>query len=396
MNYLSAIGKTLDQPLLVSRFSKAVPSVLIGGAAAYGLYDTYKAPEKDRKKSFVKNLSVLGFTVNSALIATRGLKVFGKKLIPGLQEIKTPQETIKKSERILNRFKRMLEKSSILNEETRFIFKNPRVNELLEKMVKSPLNPKEINELQNTIGKNKWGEKLLRKLIPDPENISSKKIFKEIKRLSLLGLVPVAGGIAGGITGDFLTEKDWKKRVPDKINEGTYQYLANIFLCNVGAGAALAIMEKMNIKSKAARAAGMTAGIVLTGVIGGSAIANYLCKKCTDLISCKDKGKQEKANTYTERKPEALDVGLHLDDIATVAVMSGLKWIEPALPILYSVSGYRAGIGYRNGEKCACKEKNPFDHKPASFKSANNNPQVFIKTNEELFKKFNQHNQKKA
>jgi hypothetical protein len=43
-------------------------------------------------------------------------------------------------------------------------------------------------------------------------------------------------------------------------------------------------------------------------------------------------------------------MGLHLDDVATVAVMSGLKWIEPALPILYSISGYRAGIGYRNGD----------------------------------------------
>ncbi len=37
--------------------------------------------------------------------------------------------------------------------------------------------------------------------------------------------------------------------------------------------------------------------------------------------------------------------------MATVGVMSGLKWIEPLLPGLYALSGYRAGIGYRNGEK---------------------------------------------
>ena len=53
---------------------------------------------------------------------------------------------------------------------------------------------------------------------------------------------------------------------------------------------------------------------------------------------------------FDERKPEPLDIGLHTDDIATVAVMSGLKWIEPALPLLYAISGYRAGIGYRNGQ----------------------------------------------
>lgn len=51
-----------------------------------------------------------------------------------------------------------------------------------------------------------------------------------------------------------------------------------------------------------------------------------------------------------ERKPEVIDISLHTDDIATVAVLSGLKWIEPALPIMYSISGYRSGIGYRNNK----------------------------------------------
>ena len=49
-----------------------------------------------------------------------------------------------------------------------------------------------------------------------------------------------------------------------------------------------------------------------------------------------------------ERKPELIDLGMHTDDIATVAVLSGLKWIEPSLPSLYSISGYKSGIGYRN------------------------------------------------
>ena len=43
-----------------------------------------------------------------------------------------------------------------------------------------------------------------------------------------------------------------------------------------------------------------------------------------------------------------MDVCLHTDDIATVSMLSGLKWIEPMLPVLYSVSGYKAGTGYRN------------------------------------------------
>ena len=58
--------------------------------------------------------------------------------------------------------------------------------------------------------------------------------------------------------------------------------------------------------------------------------------------------KEKKEGLYSERKPESLDVALHADDIATAGVLSGFKWIEPALPIMYFISGYRAGIGYRN------------------------------------------------
>ena len=124
----------------------------------------------------------------------------------------------------------------------------------------------------------------------------------------------------------------------------TYQYLANIFLCNIGAGLALGLMEKSGVKSKAQRAIGMVCGIIITGVLGGSAIANMIGNKLINPLF----GNKDKKSIYEERKPEALDIGLHVDDIATVAVMSGLKWIEPALPIMYSISGYRAGIGYRN------------------------------------------------
>lgn len=138
-----------------------------------------------------------------------------------------------------------------------------------------------------------------------------------------------------------LLKKNWKQKIPNKINEGIYQYLANIFLCNVGAGIALGILEKCNIKSKAARCIGMVTGIMITGVIGGSTIANYIGKKFINPILSPNKQQET-------RTPELLDIGLHTDDIATVAVLSGLKWIEPSLPLLYSISGYRAGIGYRN------------------------------------------------
>lgn len=106
----------------------------------------------------------------------------------------------------------------------------------------------------------------------------------------------------------------------------------------------LRFLEKNNIKSRMARGLGMIGGIILTGVIGGSKIANFIGDKVINPL-CGDKRKHHKGD---ERTPELIDIGLHTDDIATVSLLSGLKWIEPMLPILYTVSGYRAGIGYRN------------------------------------------------
>ena len=85
----------------------------------------------------------------------------------------------------------------------------------------------------------------------------------------------------------------------------------------------------------------MTAGIIATGVLGGSKIANKISEKIVNPLLSPNK-------KLKERKPEALDMCLHMDDIATVSLLSGLKWIEPTLPILYSISGYKAAIGYRH------------------------------------------------
>ena len=71
-------------------------------------------------------------------------------------------------------------------------------------------------------------------------------------------------------------------------------------MCNIGAGAALGILEKFNIKSKAARCIGMVSGIILTGVISGSAIANYISNKLINPMISKDCKKEN-------RTPELLD-----------------------------------------------------------------------------------------
>lgn len=388
MKTLSVFGKYLDQPKLVENFSRSVPAILIAGGTLYALNNVRKAPEGNKKKQLIKDVAVLTGTIGAALLAPK----LARKLIKNSHEhghghvhshsqdisnsCKPAQGSFqihKKSQNGINKNLYVNKNNSCnchehnhlhahphgcINEQKQEgslidnFLKNNSVGEktaaILKKSEEKVLSFSEVKTIFNDLGKNKDGKELLNKLIPSPENIDSKHVFSEVGRLSIIGLMPVLGGITGGVIGDKLTEKDWKKRIPDKIKEGSYQYLANIFLCNIGAGAALLAMEKANVQSKAVRAVAMIGGILLTGLVFGSAMANYLGKKLIDPILG---NKTKKGGLYSERTPEAIDVSLHIDDVTTVAVLSGLKWIEPALPILYSISGYRAGIGYRNGEE---------------------------------------------
>ncbi|MCM1264609.1 MAG: hypothetical protein NC200_00280 [Candidatus Gastranaerophilales bacterium] len=327
-------GKYLDQPLLVGKFKKAVPSVFITGAALYGANEVRKAPEGQKKRTAINVGSVLAATVASSLAAPKiAAKLVGKPYEKyAINEIKS------KNTALVDEF---VKSGQNISDSTKNI---------LEKAKTKVLKYKEVQNLHTELSQTKKGKKFFNTLIPEPDNISAKDIRDDIARLSIMGAIPVAGGVAGGIVGEKVSDKKISKaKMADRVKEGAYQYLANIFLCNVGAGLALAGMEKMNVKSKSARAIGMITGIVSTGIIGGNAIANFIGKKVINPIF-EDKETRKK-HKGPERTPEVVDICLHSDDIATIAVMSGLKWIEPSLPILYGISGYRAGIGYRNGKK---------------------------------------------
>ena len=363
------LGKYLDQPVLIKKISDKVPVTLIGGAAAFGLYDTFNDKEvkegRETKTSrFIKNASILTGTVASTLI-------FGKKFIHMPHHCKNA----------LGEIIRGVKKDSKIKEDVR-----KEITNHLETMKKgkdylSHENVKKVYEYFEKQGEK--GKELMSKVFPighdhghgaEPAKtwlgkkwnnfVKKNPEFHEIKDLSLLGTVPVLGGVAGGIVGDSLSGEDLGKTVPNKIKEGTYQYLANIMLCNVGAGAALFAVNKTSYKnSKPVKFGAMLAGIATVGVAGGSLIANYIGKKIVNpaLNYCKKrhgpcpyKQAQEKQGglreLYNERTPEAIDIGLHVDDLASAGFLSGLNVIAPVLPILYSVSAYRAGVGYRNNK----------------------------------------------
>lgn len=330
MKTLSCIGKFLDQPRLINGFNKSMPLLLVGGATIVLTKKTLESKEK--QKTFTKEAATLLGVVGSSLLAVKGLKIGQKQIFKGLIEAK--KELI--PDEVIDSFSRTVH--------------DPKTKAILKKSKTSMLSFADIKKLFKHTEKTPEGKKFIDEFIPAPKDVDSKEILGEIKRLSLIGLVPVIGGIAGGTLGDRLTEKKWKKKFPDKLKEGFYQYFANIFLCNIGAGAALAAVEMLEKKkalkpSKTTRAFAMIAGILGVGVLGGSAIANLIGQKIINPIFCNNK-KHDKI--YEERVPDALDISLHVDDMASVGVLSGFKWVEPALPILYSISGYRAGIGYRN------------------------------------------------
>lgn len=318
---ISSIGKFLDQPILTAKINKHMPEILSIGSAAFITKEAYNTPKESRKKSILKNSLILGATCTSALLAPKIATKITKKT-----GVKSYKQILKDNDILVDS---CLKRTNISKE----------TKQILTKAKTKILSIKEVDKLNQP--KNK---KIIDKLIPAPQNIKAKDIFKEIGWLSIYGAMPVVGGITGGIVADRVTENNWKQRIPNKIKEGAYQYLANIFMCNIGAGAALGILEKANVKSKTARCAGMVTGIITTGVIGGSSIANFIGNKIINPIVSKDKKKEI-------RTPELLDLSLHTDDIATVSLLSGLKWIEPSLPILYSISGYKAGIGYRNNKE---------------------------------------------
>ena len=343
---ISTLCKYIDQPMILNKLDQKMPALLIGAGGTFGIADSFRLNKKkdghkpvDEKQKFLKNMIVISSTIGASLLGTRGLKIGGKKIFGGLMERVPFSELQKVQTEAVEKF---LQKTNI---------KDQNILKALETAKLKELSPKQIDLLIGNLPKSPEKEDLFSVILPEKKNLNSKEIFSEIKRLSLLGLIPVTGGVAGGIIADKTTHTDSKKQTAYKLKEGLYQYLANIFLCNVGAGTALFLSERLEKANKIKpltpmkKLAVIMAGITATGIVGGSYIANYVSKKCINPLFGEKKNNK---GIYNERKPEAIDIALHADDIATAGILSGFKWIEPALPFMYFVSGYRAGIGYRN------------------------------------------------
>lgn len=343
-NYMkiSSVAKFLDQPLLSNTLSRKMPLILTGAALVYGIKDTFDQPNEERKKRAIKNSLILGAITAATLLGTKFIKINGESLIETISK----NDLLKSQRAAIGEF--ILENDNI----------STKCKNILEKAKNKMLNIKETDELLSEIKDKVKSDKLIKTLFGNNESITSSKILQEISKLSIMGFIPVASGILGGIAADKVTGEATREKTTNKIKEGIYQFFANIFLCNVGAGTFLYTAEKLNetgiIKNltPAKKTGVILAGILTVGVLGGSCIANFIGNNFVNPILDKFCGKKDNKITKNEyRKPEALDIALHTDDIATAGVLSGVKWIEPLLPVMYLVSGYRTAIGYRNSDK---------------------------------------------
>lgn len=345
---ISAVGKFLDQPVLISKLKNNTPKILCGAVFAYGIKDTMQAPKEERAKRGIKNAIILSGVACTSLISAFGLKIGKKQLFNGLVNCKNQNEILKNNTFAIDEF---LKQNKVPE----------NIENILNKAKKGALNIKDTNKILAINPDSKGKEELFDVLFSKKEDLSAKEIFKETGRLSILGLLPVVSGVASGITADKITHENTPKSASNKIKEGAYQFFANIFMCNVGAAGALFGAERLQkagmIKalSPVKKLAVIMGGIFVTGVMGGSFVANLIGKKILDpLFNKKQQDNKAISNPtaglYNERKPELLDIALHTDDIATAGVLSGFKWIEPILPLMYTISGYRAGIGYRNNK----------------------------------------------
>jgi hypothetical protein len=188
----------------------------------------------------------------------------------------------------------------------------------------------------------------------------------EIRKMGnffMVGGLSVISGLLGGVAANWVNKVKDPNATVNMVKEGIFQFVANIALCAVGASAAILAMSpksvaqwfvKMGALGKGLKTLGIGAGLSL-GIVGGGAIANKLGTHVVNPLCDKIRGIPPQPNAQGgnqgKRKIEFWDLILHLDDVPTALALAGMEIVEPFIPLFFAFSGYRTGIGYRNGEE---------------------------------------------
>ena len=103
---ISTLCKYVDQPMVLNKLDRKMPTLLIGAGTMFGVVDSFKNNDKkqSRKKKFLQNSIVISSTIGASLLGTRGLKIKNKKIFGGLMEQVKLSDLQKKQTDAVNRF----------------------------------------------------------------------------------------------------------------------------------------------------------------------------------------------------------------------------------------------------------------------------------------------------
>ncbi|DAB24634.1 TPA: hypothetical protein CPT85_03130, partial [Candidatus Gastranaerophilales bacterium HUM_21] len=105
---LKALGRCIDQPVILNKLQKKMPVLLIGAGGGYGVLDTYmstRGKSKEQKKTkAVKNSIIISSTIAASLIGANGLKIAGKQIVPRLLEKSSLTEILENNKKAVDKY----------------------------------------------------------------------------------------------------------------------------------------------------------------------------------------------------------------------------------------------------------------------------------------------------
>lgn len=377
-------GNYIDQASVVKKYGAPVNYLMLLAAAGVTGYHTLQAQPEEKKKVFIRDALVLSATVGGTIFASGGLLAFKQLLNPKLTE-----ETVKGFKGLIKQGMKPLqdEGEDLLERMSKSL---PKLKEAEEKISKTLLD--KLEDIHTTKkGQEHFTKEELHKIYElikehEPKKVNDifGKIFGddgglldeiiEAKDFFVIGALGVLSGIGGGLLANKINGVKDPEKVPNMVKEGIFQFVANIGMCAVGAGSALALMNPVewapkinkNLEKPAEKIAyafhkapgnklyrfgGVLAGLSV-GILGGSHIANYVGQHYVNPMLDKIQGKESRPpEEQGKRHIEGMDMVLHVDDIPTAAAIAGTAILGPWIMPFFPVSGYKAGIGYRNDEK---------------------------------------------
>jgi hypothetical protein len=378
---LKAFSHVLDERHVIDRVGKTAAWTLgIGAPASLMAWNASHAEPDKRKQVLIRDGLVLGGVALTSIFAVRKY-LMGDVLENGVKVGKSfvKQKTVNEArEELLEGFAKV--KSSVKYQAYKAL---PKLEALVLKENKSLADYKAIITHMKTASPGTYKEDINKLLPVDlgddcptklkdvPEFLGN--LWKELSNFAVLGTVPIFGGIMGGLAANKINGE--RGKTADMVKEGVFQLISNIVLPVITGAVGITLMSIPTIKrglEKIPNAARLirfgVVGISITaGIASGMLLANKIGEKWLTPMFNRMQGKPSKppsADGRHERKPDFFDIFLHVDDLPVALSVAGVAILEPFLPFLFGITGWRAGVGFRNGESLG-EANEELDSKPA-------------------------------